>query len=254
MYPSLPNPPHDPRWATSSRAASLTTVVLNVGLVLALLLTQTAPLPPSLPEPLALEFRLPAVREQPPPTPEDRPAEIPEPVRAEPPPAAEPEPVAVQQQAAPVRKTPTRVRTKPIPPAQSRPEPAAEPVEPVTPPPNPAAITSRDAAPPRTAETAAPTDMARIVAALVALIERHQDYPNAARRAGYEGVVVMAVSMDKHGVITGWSLNRASAHPVLDRAAEKTFARLVGRKIEGTDLRDGLRVVVPVKYELRGRS
>lgn len=96
--------------------------------------------------------------------------------------------------------------------------------------------------------------MARILAALAALIERHQDYPKAAKRAGYEGVVVMAVSMDRNGVITDWNLDQASAYPMLDKAAEKTFGQLQGQKIEGGGLRDGLRVVVPVKYELRGRG
>lgn len=96
--------------------------------------------------------------------------------------------------------------------------------------------------------------MPRILADLVSLIKQYQDYPKAARRAGYEGVVVMTVFIDRGGVITGWDLNRASAHPILDRAAEKTFEKLRGKRIRGVEEPGGLRVVVPVRYTLRERG
>lgn len=94
-------------------------------------------------------------------------------------------------------------------------------------------------------------DTSHIVNSLAALIEQHKNYPKAARRAGYEGVVVMVVSIDQNGVITEWRLQEASEHAVLDRAAEKTFAKLLGKKIPGPQPHKGLRVVVPIKYELR---
>lgn len=246
MLPFPLNPCHDPRWLASRRAASLATLALNAGLVIALVLIRTAPVPPSSPEPLALEFKVQVAPE--PPAPVLKSAVIPDPLQTtpEPPPPVEPrprpEPPKPEKSVAPARKMPAKAVIQPNPPVLPAPEPFS------------AAAAVREPAPPRTAETAAPSEMARILATLIALVEQHRDYPKAAQRAGYEGVVVMAVSMDRSGVITGWSLNQASAYPMLDKAAEKTFAKLVGQRIEGAGLSDGLRVVVPVRYELRGRS
>ena len=270
MSPSPRNPCHDPRWATSSRTASLATIVLNAGLVLGLVLIQTAPKPPLPPQPLSLEFRVPARPEPPLPLPEKTPAVSPEPVnvvQSPPPPAetlAKPEPVKAEPVRPPQKKEA----------AKTPPEPTAQPVRteavtlppqavpptlpvaqaPVTP--TPPTTAPATAAPPKApaAAPAEPTDMAPVLDALAQLIERHKDYPKAARRAGYEGVVVMTVSMDKNGVITGWSLHQGSEHALLDKAAEKSFYRLVGQKIQVANLEDTLRVVVPIKYELRGQD
>lgn len=256
MSPSPRNPCHDPRWTTSSRSASLATIVLNAGLVLGLVLIQTAPAPPVPPRPLSLVFLVP-VRPEPP-----APASV-DMVAVEQPPAQiapSPPPPPAEMPARPPKTQPPKPRTKPVPPlppVPSPPTPDTAQVEVVARPPvaapAPGAAHAASAAP-QAVPSSKPSELTHILAALTQLIERHKDYPKAARRAGYEGVVVMRVSMDKNGVITGWSLDQTSAHPVLDKAAEKTFGRLLGQKIEGATLDGELRVLVPVKYELRGQG
>ena len=269
MSPSPRTPCHDPRWATSNRTASLATIVLNAGLVLGLVLIQTAPKPPISPQPLSLEFRVPAMVEPPLPLPEKTPAVSPEPATVvQPPPPAEtpakPEPVKPEAIRPPQKKE--AAKTPPEPTAQPvRPEPVTQPPQavpptlpvaqaPVTPTPPLAAPATAAVSTAPAAAPAEPTDMAHILTVLAQLIERHKDYPKAARRAGYEGVVIMTVSMDKNGVVTDWSLHQGSEHALLDKAAEKTFGRLIGQKIQGANLEDTLRIVVPIKYELRGQG
>ena len=89
-----------------------------------------------------------------------------------------------------------------------------------------------------------------LLARLAEMIERHKDYPKAARRAGYEGVVVMAVTVDGSGVVVGSSVDRGSPHALLDKAAEKAVGRLLGERIDGARLQGKLKVLVPIRYEL----
>lgn len=203
------------------------------------------------------------------PLPEKTPAVSPEPATVvQPPPPAEtpakPEPVKPEAIRPPQKKE--AAKTPPEPTAQPvRPEPVTQPPQavpqsqlvaqaPVTPTPPLAAPATAAVSTAPAAAPAEPTDMAHILAVLAQLIERHKDYPKAARRAGYEGVVIMTVSMDKNGVVTDWSLHQGSEHALLDKAAEKTFGRLIGQKIQGANLEDTLRIVVPIKYELRGQG
>lgn len=264
MYPSPRNPRHDPRWIASSRTASLATIMLNAGLVFGLVLIQTSPTAPLMSQPLTLEIRVPAVPELPAPISVAPPPVSPESrvvVQTPPPPVENPVQPKTPQPEKPIERTkkkPAEPKANPAPPANPRPEQVALPVETAPP---PVAESFRAAAPPVKMDQSLPsvleakpaesTDLALILAALTALIERHQDYPKAARRAGYEGVVVVAVSVDKNGVITDWSLNQSSAHPMLDKAAEKAIGRLIGERIEGARLQGDLRVLVPIRYELQ---
>lgn len=90
----------------------------------------------------------------------------------------------------------------------------------------------------------------RILAALTALVERYKEYPRAARRAGYQGTVVMAVKLRSDGAIDTWNVAACSAHALLDRATEKAFARMEGVRVANVSLPGDMRVLVPVRYEL----
>ncbi|MDR3043824.1 MAG: energy transducer TonB [Desulfovibrio sp.] len=90
----------------------------------------------------------------------------------------------------------------------------------------------------------------RILAALTALVERYKEYPRAARRAGYQGTVVMAVKLRSDGAIDTWNVAACSAHALLDRATEKAFARMEGVRVANVSLPGDMRVLVPVRYQL----
>lgn len=254
MYPSARNPLPDPRWATSGRAASLSTLAFNLALILVLFIFQTLPAPQSLPQPLTLEITLaPAA----PPAPIEPLQEMPRPSPPPPPDPVQPraeEPKALKAPAATPKKT-----IKPKPKAKALPPPAQPPaattpaasVPPLPEAANTAEIATESAPPPQVPPQDDVEDSSHIVSNLAALIEQHKHYPKAARRAGYEGVVVIVVSIDQNGVITEWRLQEASEYAVLDRAAEKTFAKLLGKKIQGPQRSKGLQVVVPIRYELR---
>jgi protein TonB len=270
MYPSPRNQRHDPRWIVSSRTASFATLLLNAGLVFGLALAQTTSAPTALPQPLVLEFKTLETPEYSVPTPVDIPAVSPGPVSS----GTTPEPRATVH--AKSEPPSPKKRVTPVQPPQALPKKnGANPISPFHPEPSsiitpaevmtqidrpvvaatvPTASTTRNSTAPKTAQPSRSTDMDQVLAALTKLIERYRDYPKAAKRAGYEGVVIMEVYVDRNGVVTGWSLDQASAHHVLDKAAEKTFTRLTGHKIEGAELNDELRVLVPVKYELRSPS
>ena len=259
MFPSLPSPVHDPCWDYSGRTALLATMILNLGLVLGLLLIYTASQAPGVSPPLHLEFKAlpivePSVPIPPVPMPEQV-AVVPEPPPVEVPIKSEPKPLPKPKES--LKKTPVKPKVKPEPPVETPAQADIQAEQPAQPPtPTVPVASSRPTADP--AKVAAvpvqPTDMSLILSSLTQLIERHKDYPKAARRAGYEGIVVIKVVLDKDGVITGWAMEQGSTYPVLDKAAEKTFTRLVGQKIHNSNLQAGLSIVVPVRYELRNQS
>lgn len=266
MSPSPRNPRGDARWRACGRAASAGTLVLHAGVLLGLLLTQglaTRPTLPPLPAGVvALELR---------PQPAPRPAAVTMPKPVAPAPAV-PAPVEPRREAPPSRPTP-RPR-----PARVTPRPVAEPVQPapVVMAPDEAQDEAQDEAPvqnepslpaPATAQTVtargtpAPghsrgadmpeaTPMQRVLAALAELVERHKEYPRAARRAGYQGTVLMEVTLRGDGVIGNFDLAEGSAYSLLDKATERAFARMQGMRVAGVTLPGEVRVRVPVRYEL----
>ncbi|MDY0274132.1 MAG: TonB family protein [Desulfomicrobium sp.] len=265
MFPSLHSPGHDPRWDLSGRTAFLATMILNLGLGLGLLLIYTASQAPSVSSPLYLEFKaLPIVEPLPPmytepPVPKPEQAEVvPEPPPVEVPIKSEPKPLPKPKE--PLKKTPVKPKVKPALPVKPPSQANVQTEQPLVA--QPPTSTVPVASSPSTTDSAAQvaavpvqtTDMALILSSLTQLIERHKDYPKAARRAGYEGIVVIKVILDQGGVITGWTMEQGSTYPVLDKAAEKTFACLVGQKIHNSNLQAGLSIVVPVRYELRDQS
>ncbi|NGP18531.1 TonB family protein [Devosia chinhatensis] len=56
-------------------------------------------------------------------------------------------------------------------------------------------------------------------------IDRRKVYPPAARQAGQEGVVGIALSVDSSGTVLSVSVSRSSGIPALDQAALETARR-----------------------------
>lgn len=258
MSPSPRNPRGDTRWRASGRAASVGTLALHAGVLLGLLLTQglaTRPTLPPLPAGvMALELR-------PEPAPPPAAATMPEPMAPAPavPAPAEPRPRREVTPPRPApRPRPERVAPRPV----TAPAMAVDEAQDVAPAPDQASLSA-----PATAQagavrgTPAPghsrgvdmpeaTPMQRVLAALAELVERHKEYPRAARRAGYQGTVLMEVTLRGDGVIGNFGLAEGSAYSLLDKATERAFARMQGMRVAGITLPGEVRVRVPVRYEL----
>ncbi len=90
----------------------------------------------------------------------------------------------------------------------------------------------------------------QIIAALVAVVEQHKRYPQAAKRAGYEGTVTISVRIDRHGFIRGYELTCGSGRSVLDDSALMIFRRIGDIRIAAVSIDRDLTLVVPVRYAL----
>lgn len=262
MSPSPRSPRGDARWRACGRAASAGTLALHAGVLLGLLFTQGLVHHPTLPP---LPAGVVALELRPEPAPPPAAVTMPEPVAPAP---AVPAPVEPRREAPPPRPAP---RPKP---ERVAPRHVASPVQPA--PVTMAPDEAQDAAPapdeasvsaPATAQAGAArgmpapghsrgvdmteaTPMQRVLAALAELVERHKEYPRAARRAGYQGTVLMEVTLRGDGVIGNFGLAEGSAHSLLDKATERAFARMQGMRVAGVTLPGEVRVRVPVRYEL----
>lgn len=175
---------------------------------------------------------------------------LPEPAAATPaPPEPAPQPAAASP-APPAPVAPTEASAPPVPadpaslllPAEPPPRPAAKPARPApvaaAEPPQPAAPSIVDllsALPPAPPAPAAPPPVAPAPVAPPALpaisplqayalqlrnlLAAHRAYPQAARLRRQEGVVSIALTIDRAGQLAGVRLYEASAFPVLDEAA-----------------------------------
>jgi TonB family protein len=84
---------------------------------------------------------------------------------------------------------------------------------------------------------------------LSALIARHQFYPRAAILNAQEGIVKMKLSISATGELVELVILESSGHVVLDEAARTTLQRIKTYPLpEG--LRQGIRLVVPIRYEI----
>ncbi len=182
---------------------------------------------------------------EPPPPPPPR-AEAPPPTPA---PVPMPSPVAPQTPSRPapppVRQTP---RAKPPSlPASVRPQqPGRKPDGGERPSPEAAAPPANAAAP--SASPAADAGGAWR-GALAAWLQGHKTYPEAARRDGVEGRVVVRFTMDRGGTVTEVSLVRSSGFPMLDEAAA---ALLRGSRLPAppAPAPDHLSITLPIRYSL----
>lgn len=85
------------------------------------------------------------------------------------------------------------------------------------------------------------------LAKIVAVIDEHKRYPRRARQTGAEGDVVLAVTIDGNGIVTGVVLRKPHASVLLNRAALKAAEPLIGVKLP---LSAPLTVEVPVRFTI----
>ncbi len=85
------------------------------------------------------------------------------------------------------------------------------------------------------------------LAKIVAVIDEHKRYPRRARQTGEEGDVVLAVTIDGNGIVTGVVLKKPHASVLLNRAALKAAEPLIGVKLP---LSAPLTVEVPVRFTI----
>ena len=85
------------------------------------------------------------------------------------------------------------------------------------------------------------------LAKIVAVIDEHKRYPRRARQTGAEGDVVLAVTIDGNGIVTGVVLKKPHASVLLNRAALKAAEPLIGVKLL---LSAPLTVEVPVRFTI----
>ena len=89
----------------------------------------------------------------------------------------------------------------------------------------------------------------RLLARLIAEIEKRKKYPRQARRSGAEGTCTLEIRVDAAGVVQGCGLAKGSGSPVLDAATSRLAGRLAGLN---TGVRGkAFRVLIPVRYSLR---
>ncbi len=78
-------------------------------------------------------------------------------------------------------------------------------------------------------------------------------YPRAARRRGYEGIVLLKVLVSREGRVDDLLVFKSSGHAVLDRSAVKAVREWLFEpgNIDGKPAK--MWVKVPVRFELKGR-
>lgn len=112
-----------------------------------------------------------------------------------------------------------------------------------------AALSGGDSASPAqgTASGASADARNAALAKIVAVIDEHKRYPRRARQTGAEGDVVLAVTIDGNGIVTGVVLKKPHASVLLNRAALKAAEPLIGVKLP---LSAPLTVEVPVRFTI----
>ncbi len=188
--------------------------------------------------------------------PEAVPVESPEPVKtvqAEPPPKPKP------------RKPPPPPAAKPLPPQEVAkavaPAPAPEP--PAETPSEQASIAGAagkagtQAAPqagsgPAASAGGAPGAAVDYMARLQAWLERHKEYPRAARMRRQEGVVMLRFTIGRDGRVLAHRIENSSGHRLLDAAVEEMIQRANPLPAPPPEIELAqLELVVPVQFQLR---
>ena len=113
----------------------------------------------------------------------------------------------------------------------------------------PTALSGGDSASPAQGTASGTSADARnaALAKIVAVIDEHKRYPRRARQTGAEGDVVLAVTIDGNGIVTGVVLKKPHASVLLNRAALKAAEPLIGVKLP---LSAPLTVEVPVRFTI----
>lgn len=118
--------------------------------------------------------------------------------------------------------------------------------------PDATAKTDTDTAAPATGDPS-PDAMSRIKAHLYTDLARHFDYPELARRRGWEGRVMVALNVASDGQLQQIRVARSSGFALLDESALQSL-RQVDRLTAAVALLNGQRLAVqiPVIYRLQG--
>jgi len=176
----------------------------------------------------------------------------------------EPEPVAEPPQDPEAIDTPPEQvveevvpEPQPPPPAEKEPEAVPEPPKPVKPAPRPKAPAARrpagdgsSAVPGRDATTSASRAGAQS-AKPGYLRNPHPSYPEAARTARQQGLVMVAVDVDAAGRPARVTVSRSSGYPLLDERARSTVAnqwRFKPARVNGAAVAS--RVIIPIRFTL----
>lgn len=112
-----------------------------------------------------------------------------------------------------------------------------------------AALSGGDSASPAQGTASGTSADARNIALakIVTVIDEHKRYPRRARQTGAEGDVVLAVTIDGNGIVTGVLLKKPHPSVLLNRAALKAAEPLIGMKLP---LSAPLTVEVPVRFTI----
>lgn len=169
----------------------------------------------------------------------------PEPVKEETPPPPEAPKVIEEPKPKPVVKKPS-VKKKPV--KKNLPVARTE-VKASDGTKTPTALSGGDSASPAqgTASGVSTDSQNAALAKIVAVIDEHKRYPRRARQTGAEGDVVLAVTIDGNGIVTGVVLKKPHASVLLNRAALKAAEPLIGVKLP---LSVPLTVEVPVRFTI----
>ncbi|KAA3626047.1 MAG: energy transducer TonB [Proteobacteria bacterium] len=182
-----------------------------------------------------------------------------------PPPAAEPVPQPVRE----VRKSPPpqpqspkpqpkpKPRPKPEPVAKSKPRPVPRPAEP-PPPPQKSVAAGKPTGVPVAAAVQPQGDSALVEQArqtylglLIAHIEQHKHYPNAARRRRLGGVVEVSFNLHRGGSIEALRVNGQASHPILAQAAEQTVKNALPMPAVPAEVESPMPIRFGMEFSLR---
>lgn len=82
----------------------------------------------------------------------------------------------------------------------------------------------------------------------------HPLYPLIAKKSGWEGTVLVRVTVEKNGRASQVDVSRSSGHKVLDDAALKAIKRWTFRPARDGNIPIRSVVVIPLKFSLKGQS
>lgn len=90
------------------------------------------------------------------------------------------------------------------------------------------------------------------LATLAAWLERHKQYPQQARARGEEGTVLLRFTIDRHGRLLAWKIDRGSGSAALDREVGTMLQRAEPLPpIPDAMAQAQLELAVPIRFRLR---
>lgn len=90
------------------------------------------------------------------------------------------------------------------------------------------------------------------LATLAAWLERHKQYPQQARARGEEGTVLLRFTIDRHGKLLAWRIDRGSGSAALDREVGTMLQRAEPLPPIPDEMAQAqLELAVPIRFRLR---